>query len=300
MKKVILYILITATCFATMEVALKIAGSSLEPLQLTCLRFLIGGLILTPFGMLELRAREYHLTGRDLLWLLLVGIVCIPVSMYAFQVGVLHCNAATAAPLMCTNPLFTMVLAHLFTDEKMDRMKWIAFGISVVAVIFMICPWDIQPGNTVFGMCTMLFAAMTFGAYTVMGKRSIARIGTFAQTGISFLFGSLIMIPMMLATGHPVLQGVAENWKSVAYCGIVVTGIGYLCYFLAIRGSDATTGSLAFYIKPAIAPVFAVLILHESVCWNTIVGIVLLIAASAITLADTFRHRKAALMRKPS
>ena len=89
------------------------------------------------------------------------------------------------------------------------------------------------------------------------------------------------------ATGHPVVAGLAENLAVVLYCGIVVTGIGYLFYFLAIRYSDASTGSITFFVKPAIAPVFAVIILHETVYWNTIVGIVLLVIASVITISDT-------------
>lgn len=67
--------------------------------------------------------------------------------------------------------------------------------------------------------------------------------------------------------------------------------MGYIIYFLAIRESDASTGSITFFIKPAIAPVFAILLLHESVYWNTVVGIVLLIVASVITITDAAIQR---------
>jgi drug/metabolite transporter (DMT)-like permease len=217
----------------------------------------------------------------------LLGIVGIAISMVAFQMGVLRCNAATAAPLFCTNPLYAMVIAHIFTSEKMDTRKWIAFALGVVAAIFMIRPWDVQEGNTALGMVIMVFAAVTFAAYTVMGKRSIKRIGTITQTSVSFIVGALILLVFTAATGHPVVAGLAENLAVVLYCGIVVTGIGYLFYFLAIRYSDASTGSITFFVKPAIAPVFAVIILHETVYWNTIVGIVLLVIASVITISDT-------------
>ena len=38
----------TAFLFGTMEIALKIGGNTFDPLQLTGLRFLIGGLVLLP------------------------------------------------------------------------------------------------------------------------------------------------------------------------------------------------------------------------------------------------------------
>ncbi|MBR0399860.1 MAG: DMT family transporter [Mogibacterium sp.] len=292
MKKVVFLVSATAFLFATMEVALKLAGNSLDPLQMTFLRFLIGGLMLLPLAVDESRKSGYRLSRKDFGWLTLVGIVGIPVSMLCFQLAVQRCNAATAAALFCLNPLFTMVIAHIFTSEKMDRLKAAAFCIGLIAAFFMIRIWDMQEGNTTAGIILILTAAITFSAYSVMGKQSIARIGTFTQTSVSFIIGSLVLLLIMIPTGHPALEGVIANWKAVAYCGIVVTGLGYMFYFLAIRYSDATTGGVAFFIKPAIAPFLAVLVLHEEIYWNTIVGIVLLLTASAITLRDSLIKKK--------
>lgn len=288
MKKVVVYICLTAFLFGTMEVALKIAGSTFDPFQITFLRFMIGGLTLAPFGIVEMRNNNVHLDAKLLGWICLVGIMGIPISMLAFQLGVARCNASTASSLICLNPLFTIAIAHVFTDNKINKLKAIACTIGVIAAIFMIRPWDIQPGNTALGMILMLFASATFAAYSVMGKRSIAQVGTFAQTSIGFIAGSLVLLVFIIATGRPVFEGITANPLPVLYCGIVVTGIGYLFYFLAIKASDATTGAIAFYIKPAVAPILAVVILHETIYWNTVVGIVLLITASLISLKDAW------------
>ena len=98
MKKVVTYIILTAFLFGTMEIALKIAGSTFDSIQLTFLRFLIGGLVLAPFGVAEIRKDNIKITKGDWLWLLLVGIMGIAISMaWHFQIGVQHCNASTAA-----------------------------------------------------------------------------------------------------------------------------------------------------------------------------------------------------------
>lgn len=288
MKKVIIYICLTAFLFSTMEVALKTGGSDLDSIQLTFLRFLIGGIILFPLGMTELRKKDVALTKGDIGWICLVGIMGIPISMLCFQLGVERCNAATAASIICLNPLFTMVIAHLFTSEKMTRNKAIAFAIGLVAAVFMIRPWDVQEGNTIPGMIYMMVSSITFAAYTVMGKRTIGKVGTFAQTSVSFIVGSMVLLVALFILKRPVLAGVTDNWMIVLYVGVFVTGIGYLTYFLAIRYSDATTGSIAFFIKPAIAPFMAMFFLMESILWNTVVGVVLLLSASFITLWDNW------------
>jgi uncharacterized membrane protein len=177
-----------------------------------------------------------------------------------------------------------MVIAHIFTSEKMNRRKTLAFFIGLAAMILMIRPWDIQDGNTIKGIVSMIVAAITFAAYTVMGRQSIERVGTFCQTCLGFFMGCAVLLVEILVMRRPLLDGVSENILVVLYVGIFVTGLGYAFYFLAIRYSDASTGSIAFFIKPAIAPVLAVLILGESVYWNTIIGIAMLITASFITL----------------
>ena len=282
MNKVIFCVLLTAFLFSTMEVVLKLGGGGMDSLQLTFLRFLIGGLVLLPFG---LREKTLGTLGKsDFLWVLLVGIVGIPISMLAFQLGVERCNAATAAAIMSMNPLITMILLHIFTENKMTSRKWLAFVLGIVAAIFLIKPWNIQTGNTALGMFLMLVAASTFSIYTILGKRSIEKVGTFTQISLSFIMGSLVLLVIMILMQRPVLTGVSHHLPLVLYIGIFVTGIGYLSLNVAIKLSDAAAGSIAFFIKPAMAPVFAVLILHETILWNTVVGVILLITASVLTL----------------
>ena len=269
MKKAYFFVVLTAFLFGTMEVACKAAGNQLDPFQLTFLRFAIGGLILLPFAAAELKQNRIKLTAKDILILAGVGALGIPLSMVFFQLGVMNSNAATASVLICINPFFTMVFAHFFTEEKLNRNKFIVLAIGLAGLIFMIKPWNIQEGNTVIGIVYMLLAAVFFGAYTVAGKVSVQKMGIMAQTSISFILGSLILFIIILITGKPVVAGVTDSFILVLYVGIFVTGLGYYSYFMAIKNSDAATGSLAFFLKPAIAPVMAVIFLKETILWNT-------------------------------
>ena len=297
--KVVTGILIAAFAFATMEAVLKLAAAGLDSMQLTAVRFLIGGLVLLPCGLAEKRRNGVTLTMKDHWSLLRLGVVCIPVSMMLFQVGVVHSNASTASVLFCINPLFTMVLAHFFANERMTKKKGIAFAISLGGIFMMMRPWDIQEGNTFYGLILMLLAALTFSIYTIMGKRSLARIGNTLQTSLSFLYGSAVLLVAMVIMDRPILTGLAENWLVVVYVSVFVTGIGYLAYFKAIEYSDATTGSITFLIKPAIAPFIAMILLGEDLLWNSYVGLVLILAASLLNLFENrAQHRQQMMDQK--
>ena len=86
MKKAYVYVVLTALLFGTMEVACKVAGNQLDPFQFTFIRFAIGGLILLPFAVQEMKKDRVKLNFRDIIALSCVGALGIPLSM-VFPVG---------------------------------------------------------------------------------------------------------------------------------------------------------------------------------------------------------------------
>src|SRR5665647_3336041 len=244
-KKVLLYIFLTAFLFGTMEVALKLAGSEMDSFQLTFLRFMIGGIFLIPFAVKENKKNKVRLHYRDLAWVLLLGVLCIPLSMLFFQLGIMKSNASTAAVLMSVSPLFTTVFAYVILKEKLNRSKVAGLLAGLTGIVFMIRPWDIQGGNTITGAVLMMLAAAIFGLYSVIGKIKIERIGIITQTCLSFIAGSLVLLVIMISMGRPILTGILDNLIMVLYISVFVTGFGYYFYFMAIKNSDASTASMA-------------------------------------------------------
>ena len=150
--KSILYILITAFCFGTMEIALKIGGGDFTALQMTFLRFVIGGLFLLPFALHDLKKRRVHLTPGDFAWLVLLGIVGVCISMTAFQIGVMQANANTASVIISTNPVFTMIFSYFIVGEPFTVRKAVVLLLSVTGLIIVANPLHMAEGNTLRGI----------------------------------------------------------------------------------------------------------------------------------------------------
>jgi Permeases of the drug/metabolite transporter (DMT) superfamily len=289
-KKVYLFVASCALIFSTMEIALKFAGTTMDPFQITFLRFIIGGIALVPFAVHESKNKpKGFLTGKLLLFLVCLGAVIVPFCMILFQIGVMRSNAATSAVIFCSNPIFTMLAAHFLTkDDKMTRNKLIALILGAIGLVFMIRPWDIQEGNTLSGALLSLLAAAIFGIYGVVGGKTIKRVGVFTQTSLTFIFGALILLCIMPPLGRPILTGLEGELGILIYVSLVVTCGGYLTYFMAMKYSNATTASVTFFLKPVIAPILAVLIVGETITYNMYIGIALILAASYIM---TFRKQ---------
>ena len=277
--------------YGTMETALKLAGNELDPLQLTFLRFFIAGLVFLPIAIGELRRNRIRLTRKDYLYLWLLGVMNVPFFTVAFQLGIMWSNASTAAVIFSVNPVFTMIFAHFMAGELFTKQKLKVIIIGIAGIILMMRPWDIQGGNTLHGMLLSLTAAVFFGLYTVMGKKITVKIGIMPQTSLSFIFGSLTLLMVMFFIGSPVIAGVKENIWIVLYTSFAVTCLGYLFYFLAIKNSDAVTGSITFFLKIVIAPIIAVIVLGEHLMWNTYIGIVLMLLASFMNIRQGMWQR---------
>ena len=284
-KSVIIYVLATSLIFSTMEVALKLAGDSLDALQMNFLRFFIGNLFLLPFAVHGLKKRGVKLTAGDFGHMFLVGFLCVGVAMLFFQLGVMNTHASSVAVIFCCNPLFTLLFAHFVAGEKMTPRKGVALAICLVGLVFIVNPMSFTAGDNTKGMILTIIAAVFFGLSAAVGKRRIAKIGGLAQTSIGGLLGSGAVLIILLILNKPVFAGVEDVSLPVfLYICIVATGVGYFFFYKSLEVGGAFAAAIVFFMKPIFAPIVAILVLRETITSNVLCGIVLILIASAISL----------------
>lgn len=285
LKKCFPFVLITACCFGTMETALKLGGSTFDSIQLTFLRFLIGGVLLIPFAAMDLKKRKYRLTVKDIIYLIVLGIVCVCFSMTLFQIGVMKTNAGLAALIISANPVFTMIFAHFLTSDKFNRKKLVVLFICVLGLVVASDPENLISGNNISGILIVLVASVAFGLYTAMGKRRIAKIGGWAQNCLSFMFGCAGLFIYLLVSGRPIIKGIeTDSAALLLYLGIVVTGIGYIAFLKAIATGGPSAASVAFFVKPVIAMASAYILLNEEITAHMLAGAILVICGSVLNI----------------
>ena len=160
--------------------------------------------------------------------------------------------------------------------------------ISIIGLIIVMNPQKLVSGeNNSWFLLMTLVAAIAFGLYTAYGKKRIAKIGGVAQNSFSFLMGSGVLLMILLVSGQPVFQGVSlETAPLLFYLGVCVTGIGYFFYLKTVEIAGPSTASIAFFIKPMVAPLFALIILGETITLNIGIGLIFILFGSFINLTD--------------
>ena len=306
MSRGYLYVLLCALFFSSMEVALKGITGQFHPIQMTFTRFLVGGLVLLPFGLRSLRRHGASLDARAIGSFALLGFVGIFVSMTFYQIAVDNANASVIAVLFSCNPVFVFALAFLVLRADIRRHHILALVLEVFGAMVLINP--LNTDISLAGIVCVALSVVFFALYTVLGAHPCAAYsGTMVTCG-SFLMGSLEMLLFILLShvgpaaaffaGHglelfseiPLLSGyTTANFPVVLYVSIGVTGCGYMFYFLSVEVLSPLSASLAFFFKPILAPIFAWIILSEPIPLNMIVGIMIILCGSLVTLLPGLR-----------
>jgi drug/metabolite transporter (DMT)-like permease len=297
MKNGYIYIFLTTVIFSTMEIALKLVSGVFNPIQLTFTRFFIGGLFLIPFALGALRRKHSSVSISDLCYFAFLGFLGIVVSMLLYQLAVQNTKASVVAVLFSSNPVFVTVLAFIFLKEAIHKNNILALVLEVIGTVIIINPLNVK--LSVLGITLTIASTLTFALYGVFGKRKCVKYGGVVVTCFGFLFGGLEMLVLIgLSHIYPIAAWFSSNGLAIfsniplfkgynlnilpiiVYICIINSGIGYACYFMAMEKTSAQTTSLVFFFKPILAPILALVLLHEAIPMNMLIGILFILLGS--------------------
>ena len=262
--------------FSSLEVVSKPIMGVVDPFTMTFMRFFIGGVFLFSLSGFVKKTGYQKMVKADFFKIVFIGSLNTIFSMTMLQLSVKYGNASSAATLISTSPLFTAFFAYLIISEKVNKRKKLGIALGLIGIITF--GFGMLEGDSLAGIIFGVIAAITFGMYSVLLRRHIARYGPLRCTAYSTLFPSLIYGLLLFLTGNfniPVLDG--RGWLIVFYLGIFVTGIAYYSLLEAVNRMGATIAMRLFYVKPVVATTFALILLAEPVGFIKIIGMGIII-----------------------
>lgn len=275
-----IYCVLTILFFSTIEVVGKLIGTAISPYAITAWRFLIGGFVILPFALKEIREKKAIIRFKDYVGFAVAGILNVCISMLCLQLSIFHGKANLAALIISSNPLFVTIFAATLIKERVSRLQVIAIGIGLTGLLLIIFgESEAIRSSTNFELAVLfgVIASLTFALSTVYSKKLILKHGNLTTLCFAFFFGSASLFIYSISTHQTLLF--VPTFKLVMlllYLGVFVSGIAYILYFNAIRIIGAAQASIFFFLKPAFACTLAWLIRHETLKSVQIAGIVLI------------------------
>jgi len=281
------YFFVTLFLFSSMEVVSKPLMGIVDPFQLTCHRFGIGLLFLLAVLGARGRLRELGaMSRRDAGALALLGVLNTFLAMSLLQLAVRKGNAATAATIVSTNPLFVYLFALIAGEERFSwrRIAGIVAGLAGIALTMVGCDFCIDAGAL-----AALGAALLFALYTLFNKPISRRVPPLAANIVSFAAGLVASAAFLVVSDIGLLPPrevfvTPALFLAFLYLGAAVTGIGYLTFLTTIGRLGPFAASVMFLLKPLLATALALVFLGERLPPLFWPGLVLVTVGSVLIL----------------
>jgi drug/metabolite transporter (DMT)-like permease len=231
--------------------------------------------------------------GRDLAITALMGLMLYVLGQRLQVAGNQLGTAGNSAVLMALEPLVTSVAAAIFLREHIGPRRLAGFALGLFGVATLNGAWkgDIQWA----GLGASLMFVSSFiceAAYSVIGKKIIARVGIMKMLAISLLVGAAMNL---VIDGPATVRAAAalppRAWVLLAWLAIVCTVIGYTLWFVVIRDCPVNVAALTIFAQSVFGVAIAAICIGEPVHGGQIVGSLVIVAGLVLGLSRQIRFR---------
>jgi len=264
-----------------------IVVKELPPLTIVALRVGIAALML--YAVLRLLGLDLPRDRK--VWRAFFGMALlnnvVPFCLIVW--GQTHIASGLAAILNATTPLFTVLVAHAFTeDETMTGNRLIGVVVGFLGVTLMIGADALKGiGTDVVAQLAVLAAAVSYAFAGVFGRcfarMAVAPIAT--ATG-QVMASTVMLLPLALLVDRPWTLAPRSALACAAILGIAVlsTALAYVLYFRLLASAGATNLLLVTFLIPVSAIVLGSLVLGERLGPQHFLGMALI--AAGLTAID--------------
>jgi drug/metabolite transporter (DMT)-like permease len=262
-------------------VATKAALREVSPVTLIFTRFALGVAVL--FLILTLR-REPLVPPRDA-WpmLALMGFVGIFVHQMIQVHGLVLTTAVRTGWLIGLTPIWSAVLAAAFLGEHFGSRKILGLVLGTVGAIVLVTKGQLSAEVLALpatrGDLLILASTVNWAVYTILGQKTLKRLGSARATAAAMFIGWALLIPFFVrAAGWQEYRSLSStSVVAIVFLGVGCSGLGYYFWYAALERIDASQVASFLYLEPLVTLLAAMALLGESVALATIVGGILVL-----------------------
>ncbi|MFE4423468.1 DMT family transporter [Streptomyces sp. NPDC056817] len=289
-----LCVLVASVLWGTTGTAATFAPA-VGPLAIGAVAMGLGGLLQALIAAPRIRREAPGLRTQP--GVVLLGALSVGAYPLAFYTS-MHLAGVAAGTVVSIGsaPLASAVIERVVDGHRLTRRWMIGAALGLSGTVLLCTaeaakthsgPGARSVGSTVLGVGLGLVAGFTYALYSWAAHRLIRRgLTSGAAMGAVFGLGGLLLMPVLLATGAPLLS----SWSNTAvgaYMALVPMFIGYVLFGWGLAHVPASTATTLSLLEPAVAAVLAVLVVGERLPLLGWAGIALVVGCLAVLTTPT-------------
>jgi drug/metabolite transporter (DMT)-like permease len=290
-----LLILLPGTVWGVSFVITELILPYIPPISLTLIRGIISIVML--YSLLKYTNGYLPQTLKEWWPFMVLGATNLAIPFTLTSWGQKSIDSGLASIIISTMPLFTVLMAHFFTqDEKLNWRKGIGVFFGFAGILILIGPEALKGVSINFWAQIAVVAASLSYSYAAVYVRFVYPLQPkdlspwamrFRVNSAQFITSCLFLLPLSLIVDRPwTLTIPLRIWLYLIFLGIGVTMLATIVYFYLIESLGAGLASTTVYLIPVSGILLGVLILNEQFRWEMGVSLVLIVIGIVITGRD--------------
>jgi drug/metabolite transporter, DME family len=273
-----------ASLWATFGIFAKyLYEAGLEPMEVASARAAVAFAAVLLIALSRM-FRGVRVPLRSLPFFAAYGIIGFALFGLFFLAGLQRTTVSIAVALLYTAPAFVVIMSALLWRERFDRVRAFSLLLVLAGVVLVTgAAGSIMSGTAALPAPALLFglgSGLGYALYTLFSKVASERYGSLSSLFWSFAFAALAL-GLLASPVTPFLRA-PDRLLLLIGLGIVPTLLPYALYIAALRHLRASTAAMLASIEPAIAAIFAALLLGERMDGLQMVGMVMVVSAAVL------------------
>lgn len=263
--------------------------NGLSPAQIFTLRFIIAYILLLAFALSRHRFRLFCKSLKDELLMVVLGITGGSVYFLAENAAMLYTTATNTSLIVCSCPLFAMLLFAIVYrhSERVSRLQAMGSVVACLGMAVVVLNGHFVLHLSPLGDMLAFAACLCWAVYSLLMKPATERYSSLFITRKVFFYGLLTIIPYyFFVPGFPSMEVLLrpEALWNLLFLGVVASMICYVTWNWVISKLGAVVATNWVYFNPITTIIFAWWLLHEQITVWFLLGTVLIL--TGMYLAD--------------
>ena len=272
--RIVLLTTITMVAFAANSILCRLAlgDATIDAASFTTIRLASGAIMLLFVSRLASRGSTADGGGN---WL---SAAMLFVYAAAFSFAYISLAAGTGALILFGAVQVTMVLIALRTGERPHRLEWLGLVMALAGLVYLVLPGLSAPSPA--GSALMAVAGIGWGVYSLRGRRvadpTRATTANFVRA-----------VPIALVVSLITLRGISVSPRGALLAvlsGALASGLGYVLWYMALKGLSATRAAIVQLSVPVIAAAGGVVFLAEELSLRLVLSSVMILGGVALSV----------------
>jgi len=205
-----------------------------------------------------------------------------------FSFAYLSLSAGTGALILFGAVQLTMLIAGLRAGEAFGTAARIGLALAVFGLVYLVLPGLSAP--PLLGAALMAAAGVAWGLYSLHGRGVTDPL---AATAGNFLRAvpMALALSALAALAAQAAHAVAAGIMLAVLSGAITSGLGYVIWYAALRGLNASRAAVVQLSVPPIAAFGGALLLGESISLRLAFASAAILGGIALVLTGRARQR---------